>query len=74
MTVQLKNVSRRKVLQGMGVVAGLAIAAPVLSRSFASALAGKEGGLESSVYLILDEDGTVNINIHRVEIYACIRR
>lgn len=67
MTVQLKNVSRRKVLQGMGVVAGLAIAAPVLSRSFASALAGKEGGLESSVYLILDEDGTVNINIHRVE-------
>lgn len=67
MTVQIKNLSRRKVLQGMGAVSGLVLAAPIVSRSVVADAHSDGQGLTSSVYLILDEDGTVNINIHRVE-------
>ncbi len=66
MTVQLKNVSRRNVLHGMGATAGLVLMAPVMSkRVVADAHGGK--GLQSSAYLMIDTDGTVHIEIHRVE-------
>ncbi|MBO6505421.1 MAG: xanthine dehydrogenase family protein molybdopterin-binding subunit [Kordiimonadaceae bacterium] len=66
MTVQLKKVSRRGVLQGMGAAAGLVLMAPVVSKKVIADAHGAEG-LKSSVYLMIDPDGTVNIDIHRVE-------
>ena len=66
MTVQLKKVSRRGVLQGMGATAGLVLMAPVVSKKVIADAHGGDG-LKSSVYLMIDEDGTVNIDIHRVE-------
>lgn len=66
MTVQLKKVSRRGVLQGMGAAAGLVLMAPVVSKKVIADAHGGEG-LKSSVYLMIDPDGTVNIDIHRVE-------
>ena len=66
MTIQLKKVSRRGVLQGMGATAGLVLMAPVVSKKVIADAHGGEG-LKSSVYLMIDEDGTVNIDIHRVE-------
>ncbi|WP_262694771.1 xanthine dehydrogenase family protein molybdopterin-binding subunit [Kordiimonas aquimaris] len=67
MTIQMKNLSRRKVLQGMGAVSGLVLAAPIISRSVIADAHSEDTGLSSSVYLMLDTDGTVNIQIHRVE-------
>ena len=66
MTVNLKKVSRRGVLQGMGATAGLVLMAPVVSKKVVADAHGGEG-LKASVYLMLDSDGTVNIEIHRVE-------
>lgn len=66
MTVQLKKVSRRGVLKGMGATAGLALMAPVVSKKVIADAHGGEG-LKSSVYLMIEPDGTVNIDIHRVE-------
>lgn len=66
MTVQLKKVSRRGVLQGMGATAGLVLMAPVVSKKVIADAHGGEG-LKSSVYLMIEPDGTVNIDIHRVE-------
>ncbi len=66
MTVQIKKLTRRGVLQGMGAVTGLTLVAPVISRKV---IADAHGGgeLKSSVYLMIDHDGTVHIDIHRVE-------
>jgi len=66
MTVQVKKLSRRGVLQGMGAVTGLALVAPVVSRKVIADAHGG-GDLKSSVYLMIDHEGTVHIDIHRVE-------
>ena len=66
MTVQLKKISRRGVLQGAGATAALVLMAPVVSKKVVADAHGGEG-LKSSVYLLIDDDGTVNIDIHRVE-------
>lgn len=66
MTVHVKNVSRRGVLQGMGAVTGLALVAPVVSKKVVADAHGGEA-LKSSVYLMIDGEGTVHIDIHRVE-------
>lgn len=67
MTLHVKKVSRRGVLQGMGAVSGLVLAAPVISKRVVADAHGGHDGLKSSVYLMLDNDGTVHIDIHRVE-------
>lgn len=66
MTVQIKNVSRRGVLQGMGATAGLVLMAPVVSKRVIADAHGGEG-LSTSAYLMIDSEGTVHIEIHRVE-------
>ncbi len=66
MTVHVKKVSRRGVIQGMGVTAGLVLMAPVVSKRVVADAHGDKG-LTSSVYLMLDNEGTVHIEIHRVE-------
>lgn len=67
MTIHVKKVSRRGVLKGIGAASGLALVAPVLSKKVVADAHGMDKGLTSSVYLTLDEDGTVHIEIHRVE-------
>lgn len=65
MNLHVKKVSRRNVLKGAGAVSGLVLIAPIAARGVAAA-AGAES-LENSVYLNIASDGTVHINIHRVE-------
>lgn len=65
---RLANISRRQLLKGMGGAGGLVLAAKVpLGRPPRAEMQGKDTPLEASVYLALDGQGTVHVNVHRVE-------
>jgi len=64
--LSLDNVSRRGVLKGAGIGAGLVLTAPLLSKNLFAEVSG-QSGLSGSVYLSIDLDGTAHIQIHRVE-------
>lgn len=65
MTAIIQNISRRAVIQGLTATAGLVLTVPMISKKVVAAATGS--GLESSVYLSIAPDGTVHIQIHRVE-------
>lgn len=62
----LQNVSRRGVLKGAGIGAGLVLTAPILSKNLFAEVSG-QAGLNGSAYLAIDLDGTAHIFVHRVE-------
>lgn len=62
------NVSRRSVLKTLGLATGFVLSATVVPRGLRGLLSGgKAAPLSPSVYLALDEDGTVRVYVHRVE-------
>ncbi|WP_417451777.1 molybdopterin cofactor-binding domain-containing protein [Kordiimonas sp.] len=67
MTRMVENVSRRGVLKGAGIVGGLVLTAPLVSKGLMAEIKKASGMLEATNYLSISEDGTVNIYIHRVE-------
>jgi isoquinoline 1-oxidoreductase beta subunit len=69
MSLLVTNVSRRSVLKTLGLATGFVLSATAVPRGI-RALVGRRGAaapLEPSVYLALDEDGTVHVYVHRVE-------
>jgi isoquinoline 1-oxidoreductase beta subunit len=67
-SASVTNVSRRNMLKLMGLAGGFVVAVTVIPRSIRSFGASRSAnGLSPSVYLAIDEDGTVHAFIHRVE-------
>ena len=68
MSLLVTNVSRRDVLKTLGLATGFVLSASVVPRGLRALVGGKPlGALSPSVYLALDEDGTVRVYVHRVE-------
>lgn len=67
MSLNIENVSRRGILKGAGIVGGLVLTAPLMSKGLLAEIKKASGMLEATNYLSISEDGTVNIYIHRVE-------
>lgn len=67
MSLHIENVSRRGILKGAGIVGGLVLTAPLMSKGLLAEIKKASGMLEATNYLSISEDGTVNIYIHRVE-------
>ncbi|MGD8320002.1 MAG: molybdopterin-dependent oxidoreductase, partial [Gemmatimonadota bacterium] len=68
MSILIDNVSRRDALKTMGITAGFVLSASVVPRGLRALLMGDAtGDLEPSVYLAIQEDGTVRVYVHRVE-------
>lgn len=65
MNMHVNNISRRGVLKGAGAATALVLVAPLAARTVAAADTGQD--LNSSVYLTIDGDGTIHVEIHRVE-------
>ena len=69
----IEKISRRSVLQGLGVVGGLVLAAPVLSRRAMAAYATGAGAMphgtvnDPKVFVSIAPDGIVTIIAHRAE-------
>jgi isoquinoline 1-oxidoreductase beta subunit len=76
---RIENVSRRSMLRGMGITAGLVLAVPVLSRRSMAAYntgAGKmpHGTInDPRVFISIATDGTVTIIAHRSEMGTGVR-
>lgn len=69
MSFLVKKMSRREALKTLGLTAGFALSASALPRGLRALVAGEtaDGDLAPSVYLAIQEDGTVRVYIHRVE-------
>lgn len=66
--VPITNVSRRDVIKTLGLASGFVVSASVVPRGvLAAAMRLSAEPLAPSVYLSIDEDGTVHAFIHRVE-------
>jgi isoquinoline 1-oxidoreductase subunit beta len=76
---RVENLSRRRVLKGLGLVGSFVLAAPVMSRS---AFAAYETGaskmphgtvVDPKVFVAIAQDGTVTILAHRAEMGTGVR-
>jgi len=75
----IEKVSRRTVLRGLGVTAGLVLAVPVMSRRGMAAYATGAGGMphgtvnDPKVFVAIAPDGIVTIIAHRSEMGTGVR-
>src|ERR1700722_20125212 len=75
----IEKVSRRTVLRGLGVTAGLVLAVPVMSRRGLAAYSTGAGGMphgtvnDPKVFVAIAPDGTVTIIAHRSEMGTGVR-
>jgi isoquinoline 1-oxidoreductase beta subunit len=75
----IEKVSRRTVLRGLGVTAGLVLAVPVMSRRSFAAYSTGAGGMphgtvnDPRVFVAIAPDGTVTIIAHRSEMGTGVR-
>lgn len=70
MTLLVANVSRRSVIKSLGLAGGFLLTVTVLPEPLRVLVRGRSsaaGGLSPSVYLAIDDDGTVRVYVHRVE-------
>jgi isoquinoline 1-oxidoreductase beta subunit len=78
-TVPIENVSRRAILRGLGITAGLVLAAPVMSRRGLAAYATGAGKMphgtvnDPRVFVAIAPDGVVTIIAHRSEMGTGVR-
>ena len=78
-SIKVENVSRRGVLKGLGIVGGLVLAAPVMSRPAMAAYATGADKMphgtvvDPRVFVAIASDGTVTIVAHRSEMGTGIR-
>src|ERR1700689_315845 len=78
-SIKVENVSRRGVLKGLGIVGGLVLAAPVMSRQAMAAYTTGAGKMphgtvvDPRVFVAIASDGTVTIVAHRSEMGTGIR-
>jgi isoquinoline 1-oxidoreductase beta subunit len=76
---QIVKISRRSVLQGLGIAGGFVLAAPVLSRRAMAAYATGAGAMphgtvnNPKVFVSIAPDGTVTIIAHRAEMGTGVR-
>ncbi len=62
------NISRRSVIKTLGLATGFVVSVSVVPRGVRALVSGRFAGpLSPSVYLAIDEDGTVHVYVHRVE-------
>ena len=75
----VENVSRRKVLQGLGITGGLVLAAPLLPKTAMAAYNTGAGAMphgvvvDPKVFVAVAPDGTVTIIAHRAEMGTGVR-
>ena len=68
MSLLVTNVSRRSVIKTLGLATGFVLSTSVVPRGLRALVTGSRAGpLSPSVYLAIDEDGTVRVYVHRVE-------
>ncbi len=69
MSILVTNVSRRDVLKTLGLASGFVLSTSILPRGLRAMVLGnaEDPVLSPSVYLAIDEDGTVRVYVHRVE-------
>jgi len=67
-STSVTNISRRNLIKTLGLAGGFVVAVTVVPRAIRTFGASRtSGGLAPSVYLAIDENGTVHAYIHRVE-------
>ncbi len=77
--IKVENVSRRSILKGLGIVGGLVLAAPVMSRQAFAAYQTGAGKMphgtvvDPRVFVAIASDGTVTILAHRAEMGTGVR-
>jgi isoquinoline 1-oxidoreductase beta subunit len=77
--IEIENVSRRRVLKGLGIAGGLVLAAPLMSRQALAAYATGAGAMphgtvvDPRVFVAIATDGAVTILAHRSEMGTGIR-
>ena len=77
--VKVEKISRRSILKGLGVVGGLVLAAPVMSRQAFAAYQTGAGQMphgtvvDPRVFVAIASDGTVTILAHRSEMGTGVR-
>ncbi len=68
MSLLVTNVSRRSVIKTLGLATGFVLSTSVVPRGLRALVGGGSAGpLSPSVYLAIDEDGTVRVYVHRAE-------
>src|SRR5437762_3082797 len=78
-TPGIENVSRRRVLKGLGIAAGFVLAVPVMSRramaAYTTGAAAMPHGtvVDPRVFVAIASDGTVTILAHRAEMGTGVR-
>jgi isoquinoline 1-oxidoreductase beta subunit len=78
-SLEIENVSRRRVLKGLGIAGGLVLAAPLMSRQAFAAYATGAGAMphgtvvDPRVFVAIATDGVVTIVAHRSEMGTGIR-
>src|ERR1700716_3786994 len=77
--IKVENVSRRRILKGLGIAGGLVLAAPVMSRQAFAAYQTGAGKMphgtvvDPRVFVAIASDGTVTIVAHRAEMGTGVR-
>jgi isoquinoline 1-oxidoreductase beta subunit len=77
--IKVENLSRRRVLKGLGITGALVLAAPVLSRQALAAYTTGAGAMphgtvvDPRVFVAIASDGTVTIIAHRSEMGTGVR-
>jgi isoquinoline 1-oxidoreductase beta subunit len=77
--IRIENVSRRRILKGLGIAGGLVLAAPVMSRQAFAAYQTGAGKMphgtvvDPRVFVAIASDGTVTIVAHRSEMGTGVR-
>ena len=77
--LKVENVSRRRVLKGLGIAGGLVLAAPLMSRQAMAAYATGAGAMphgtvvDPRVFVAIGADGIVTIVAHRSEMGTGVR-
>jgi isoquinoline 1-oxidoreductase subunit beta len=77
--IKVENVSRRRILKGLGIAGGLVLAAPVMSRQAFAAYQTGAGKMphgtvvDPRVFVAIASDGTVTIVAHRSEMGTGVR-
>jgi isoquinoline 1-oxidoreductase subunit beta len=77
--IKVENVSRRRILKGLGIAGGLVLAAPVMSRQAFAAYQTGAGKMphgtvvDPRVFVAIAPDGTVTIVAHRSEMGTGVR-
>src|SRR5947207_11840147 len=78
-TTGIENVSRRRVLKGLGIAGGFVLAVPVMSRramaAYTTGAAAMPHGtvVDPRVFVAIASDGTVTILAHRAEMGTGVR-